>query len=76
MRQILNSFTNVSDKDQQENGHVNRFQASALIALQEACEAAVVNLLEDAYLCTAHAKRVTLMPQDVALARRIRGDRY
>jgi histone H3/H4 len=76
VRQILNSFTNVSDKDQQENGQVNRFQPSALIALQEACEAAVVSLLEDAYLCTVHAKRVTLMPQDVALARRIRGDKY
>jgi histone H3/H4 len=72
----LTSLTNVSEKDQQENGQVKRFQASALLALQEACEAAVVSLLEDAYLCTQHAKRVTLMPQDVALARRIRGDKY
>lgn len=76
MRQILASLTNVSAKDQVDGGQVNRFQASALVALQEACEAAVVNLLEDAYLCTNHAKRVTLMPQDVALARRIRGDKY
>ena len=76
MRQILASLTNVSTKDQAEGAQVTRFQASALLAMQEACEAAVVNLLEDAYLCTGHAKRVTLMPQDVALARRIRGDKY
>ena len=55
---------------------VHRFQASALLALQEACEAAVVNLLEDAYLCTYHAKRLTLYPSDVILARRIRGEKF
>jgi histone H3/H4 len=36
----------------------------------------VINLLEDAYLCTHHAKRMTLFPADIALARRIRGDKY
>lgn len=76
VRQILNSLTNTSAKDQQGSAPVHRFQANALIAIQEACEAAVVNLLEDAYLCTYHAKRVTLLPQDVSLARRIRGDKY
>ena len=63
--------------DVEEKGNsVVRFQASALLALQEACEAAVINLLEDAYLCTHHAKRITLFPSDIALARRIRGDKY
>jgi len=76
VRQILSSFTNVSEKDQENSKLVTRFQPSALLALQEACEAAVVSLLEDAYLCTVHAHRVTLMPQDIALARRIRGDKY
>ena len=66
-----------SDKDQLHGlKNVCRFQSAALAALQEATEAAVVSLLEDAYLCTAHARRVTLMPQDVQLARRIRGDRF
>ncbi|XP_048376169.1 histone H3-like centromeric protein A [Stegostoma tigrinum] len=49
------------------------WQANALLALQEAAEAFLVLLLEDAFLCTLHAKRVTLFPKDVQLARRIRG---
>lgn len=55
---------------------VTRFSSEAMLALQEACETAVISLLEDAYLCTHHAKRVTLMPADVQLARRIRGDKF
>jgi histone H3/H4 len=50
-----------------------RWQATAMIALQEAAEAHLVGLFEDANLCTIHAKRVTLMPKDMQLARRIRG---
>ncbi|XP_072406137.1 histone H3-like centromeric protein A [Chiloscyllium punctatum] len=50
-----------------------KWQANALLALQEAAEAFLVLLLEDAYLCTLHAKRVTLFPKDLQLARRIRG---
>ena len=51
-----------------------RFQGSTIICLQEAAEAYMVSLLEDANLCTIHAKRVTIMPKDVQLARRIRGE--
>ena len=50
-----------------------RWQAEAMIALQEAAEAHLVGLFEDANLCTIHAKRVTIMPRDIQLARRIRG---
>ncbi|KAJ6652582.1 hypothetical protein lerEdw1_011390 [Lerista edwardsae] len=50
-----------------------QWQAMALMALQEAAEAFLVHLMEDAYLCTIHAKRVTLYPKDIQLARRIRG---
>ena len=50
-----------------------RWQAEAMVALQEAAEAHLVGLFEDANLCTIHAKRVTIMPKDVQLARRIRG---
>lgn len=53
-----------------------RFQSAALHALQEATQAAVVSLFQDANLCTAHAHRVTLMSSDILLARRIRGDRF
>ena len=51
-----------------------RFQAQALIALQEAAEAYVVGVMEDAGLCAVHAKRQTVMKSDMVLARRIRGD--
>lgn len=51
-----------------------RFQSQALQALQEASEAYITGLLEDANLCALHAKRVTLMRQDMLLARRIRGE--
>jgi histone H3/H4 len=50
-----------------------RWQATALEALQEAAEAYLTHLFEDANLCALHAKRVTIMPKDVQLARRIRG---
>ncbi|XP_020669419.1 histone H3-like centromeric protein A [Pogona vitticeps] len=50
-----------------------QWQAMALLALQEAAEAFLVHLMEDAYLCAIHAKRVTLYPKDIQLARRIRG---
>ena len=73
MRHIINNILPLSDSDEHR---IFRFQASALLALQEACEAAVINLLEDAYLCTHHAKRATLFPADIILARRIRGDKY
>ncbi|KAA8492817.1 histone H3 [Porphyridium purpureum] len=52
-----------------------RFQSSAVLALQEASEAYLVGLFEDTNLCAIHAKRVTIMPKDIQLARRIRGER-
>lgn len=52
-----------------------RFQGSAILALQEAAEAYLVGLFEDTNLCAIHAKRVTIMPKDIQLARRIRGER-
>jgi histone H3 len=52
-----------------------RFQTTALLALQEAAEAYLVALFDDTNMCCLHAKRVTIMPKDIQLARRIRGDR-
>jgi len=52
-----------------------RFQSTAILALQEASEAYLVGLFEDTNLCAIHAKRVTIMPSDIQLARRIRGER-
>ena len=52
-----------------------RFQSAAVSALQEASESYLVGLFEDTNLCAIHAKRVTIMPKDIQLARRIRGER-
>jgi histone H3 len=50
-----------------------RFQSLAMLALQEASEAYIIGMLEDANLCAIHCGRVTIMPKDMHLARRIRG---
>lgn len=49
-----------------------RFQSSAIAALQEASEAFLIGLFEDTNLCALHAKRVTIMPKDIELAKKIR----
>ncbi|XP_010603111.1 histone H3-like centromeric protein A [Fukomys damarensis] len=64
VREICNKFSRGVDFS---------WQAQALLALQEAAEAFLVHLFEDAYLLSLHAGRVTLFPKDVQLARRIRG---
>ncbi|MBZ3873685.1 histone H3, embryonic [Sciurus carolinensis] len=51
------------------------FRPALVMALQEASEAYLVGLFEDTNLCAIHAKRVTIMPKDIQLARRIRGER-
>ncbi len=52
-----------------------RFQTTAIAALQESAETYIVSLFEDTMLCAMHARRVTIMPKDMNLARRIRGER-
>ena len=51
-----------------------RFQSAAVLCLQEAVEAYLVRLFDDANLCAIHARRVTIMPKDIQLARQIRGE--
>lgn len=50
-----------------------RWTPDALMAMQEAAEDFLVHLFEDCNLCAIHARRVTIMPKDLQLARRIRG---
>ena len=52
-----------------------RWQAQAVVALQEAAEAYLVSLFEDSNLEAIHAKRVTIQAKDIQIARRIRGER-
>ena len=49
-----------------------RFQSTALLATQESSEAYLTGLFEDTNLGAIHAKRVTIMPKDIQLARRVR----
>ena len=56
-------------------GRLN-FASGAILALQEAAEAYLIGLFEDTNLCAIHAKRITIMPKDIQLARRIRGERF
>jgi len=70
VREIANDLLG----DNMEEGTIGfRWTSSALMALQEASEAFLVNLFEDANLCAIHAKRVTIQNKDLHLARRIRG---
>ncbi|KAM9230766.1 histone H3.3C-like [Dugong dugon] len=50
------------------------FLSTATGALQVASESRLVGLFEDTSLCGLHAKRVTVTPKDIQLARRIRGE--
>eukprot|EP00804_Cyclotella_cryptica_P009112 CCRYP_003190-RB/>CCRYP_003190-RB protein AED:0.26 eAED:0.26 QI:0/-1/0/1/-1/0/1/0/83 len=54
----------------------NRFQSTSLLAMQESVEAFSIGLFEDANLCAIHAKRVTIMPKDMQLSLRIRGESH
>jgi len=53
--------------------HSLQWQNIALEAIQHAAEDYLIGLMEDANLSALHAKRVTIMPKDIRLARRIRG---
>ena len=52
-----------------------RYSQKSIEALQVASEDYLVRLFEDSLLCTLHRNKVTLMPKDMQLARRIRGEK-
>ncbi|KAH6556404.1 hypothetical protein KP509_1Z181900 [Ceratopteris richardii] len=49
-------------------------QGISIEALQESVEVYLISMLEESNLCAIHAKRVTIQPKDMQLARRIRGN--
>ena len=51
------------------------WQSSAILALHEGFEAYIVDLFEDCTLEAIHGKRVTVMPKDMYIALKIRGER-
>jgi histone H3 len=52
-----------------------RFTKDAIEALQEDAESYLISLFEHTNLCAIHAKRTTIFPRDMQLARKIRGER-
>ena len=46
-----------------------RLTPATVMALQEATEAYLMQLLEDLNLCALHAKCITILPKDMQLAR-------
>ena len=51
-----------------------RFQSSAVLALHEAAESFLVGIFEDANLCAKQANRITVLPKDILLVRRLKGE--
>lgn len=51
-----------------------RITPESLLCLQESAEIFAVQLMEDAYRCTLHRDRMTLMPKDMRLALMLRKD--
>ena len=51
-----------------------KFQGMAVKTVQEAGEAFLVGILEQANLCAVHAKCITIMPKDIQLGRCLMGD--
>lgn len=70
VREITQRVAEANETDRGANSGI-RYQGAALEALQEACESYLVHMFEDSWLCTIHAKRVTLMVKDIHLWRRL-----
>ena len=62
--------------DDQPKGKEYRWQAQAVVALQEASEIYIVGYLHDTNLCAIHARRVTIQVKDMKLVKRLREGSY
>ena len=63
------------DKAEGEKAFCPHWAKGAVDALHEASENYLVGMMEDANLLAIHAKRFTIQPRDIQLARRIHGDK-
>ena len=50
-----------------------RYQGKAMFASQEAAEARLTEMFHDTQLAANHAKRVTIRPEDIELANKLKG---
>ena len=73
VREISKNIVAQTPNSERKRGDL-LFQTKAILALHEAAEAYLVGLFEDTNLCAIHARRVTVMPKDIQLARRLRGE--
>ena len=71
VREILDDIQKGLDNETR----VDRWTSEAIGALQEASEAYITSFFEDTNLLTIHCKRVTVMPKDMQLVQRIRGEK-
>eukprot|EP00978_Attheya_sp_CCMP212_P041033 scaffold230413_cov59-Attheya_sp.AAC.2 len=62
------------DMKKDTDGVKLKIEKEALLALQEAAEDYVVKLFTRATYCTIHGGRVTLLPKDIELVKKIRDD--
>lgn len=71
LRQVQNDLPS---EFKQGNGESHRWQGAAILATQTAAEDYLTSQLEDANVCALHSKRCTVMPKDIQLVRRIKGE--
>ena len=60
---------NIADKlTINQNGKSIKWSKQAYVALQHHLEMSMVRKLSNAYVCSLHAKRITLIPKDIQIA--------
>ena len=76
IREVLADTTKYDTKTWKKIGTYEdlRVSSMAVIALQEAAESYLVGLFADAQLAAIHANRITVMPKDIHICRRFRGE--
>ena len=74
LKNITENIQSSMVQNEVTNNEPYKFSSSSITLLQHCTEMFLINIFEDSYLCTLHAKRVTLMVKDFRLARRIRGN--
>lgn len=67
-------FQKVVREISQKVGPQYRWQSTAVMALQEAAEAWIIGMFEEANFIKHFAKRVTVLPKDLQIAQRVRRD--
>ena len=73
-QRFLREISSDPNKCSQRSDGPFRWQGSAILATQTVAEDYLTVQLEDANVCALHSKRVTVMPKDIQLVRRIKGE--